>query len=108
MTVSAASSSSACTPSSTASLATTNPSGLDWNALIQALVNAKLAAATSVENKITNNEAKVSAYQNLQSLLSSLASAANPLASSNTISLSTSIFSARSADVTANGNVSAT
>jgi flagellar hook-associated protein 2 len=108
MTVSAASSSSAGTPSGTASLATTNPSGLDWNALIQAQVNAKLATATTVETKITNNEAKVSAYQNLQSLLSSLASAANPLASSNTSSLSTSIFSARSADITANGNVSAT
>ncbi len=95
------------TQTSATSLATTNPSGLDWNALIQAEVNAKLAAATTVETKITNNEAKVSAYQNLQTLLSSLASAANPLASSNTSSLSTSIFSARSADITANGNVSA-
>jgi len=116
MTVSAASSSSAGsssstatspTPTSSTSAASTNPTGVDWNALIQAQVNAKLAAATSVETKITNNEAKVSAYQNLQTLLSSLASAANPLASSNTSSLSTSIFSARSADITPNGNVSA-
>lgn len=114
MTVSApasSSSSSAPTPSATqtssGSQATTNPAGIDWNALIQAQVNAKLAAATSVETKITNNEAKVSAYQNLQTLLSSLASAANPLASSNTSSLSTSIFSARSADITPNGNVTA-
>ncbi len=92
---------------SSTSSASTDPSGVDWNALIQAQVNAKLAAASSVETKITNNEAKVSAYQNLPTLHSSQASAANPLASSNTSSLSASIFSARSADIPPNGNVSA-
>jgi flagellar hook-associated protein 2 len=75
--------------------------------LIQSQVNAKLAAATSVETSITNNEAKVTAYQSLQTLLSTLATGADPLASSNTSSLSTSIFSARSANITPNGDVSA-
>lgn len=118
MTVSGASSgtSSATTPSTTTTTtntsssptpASTNPSGIDWNALIQSQVNAKLAAATSVETSITNNEAKVTAYQSLQTLLSTLATGADPLASSNTSSLSTSIFSARSANITPNGDVSA-
>lgn len=112
MTVSSATSgtsatSTASTTSSTTSSASTNPSNVDWSALIQAQVNAKLAAATSVETKITNNQAKITAYQKLQTLLSSLATAAKPLASSNTSTLSTSIFSARTAVLSSTGSASA-
>ena len=109
MTVSSATSGTATTPpttSTTTTSASTNPSGVDWNALIQAQVSAKLAAATSVETKITNNEAKVSAYKNLQTLLSTLATGSNPLASVDSGLFSSSIFSARTANVTPNGNIS--
>jgi len=92
--------------SSSSSAASTNPSGVDWNALIQSEVDAKLAAATTVETSITNNQAKISAYQQMQTLLSSLASAALPFSTSNTSSLSDSTFSARTAAITASGNVS--
>jgi flagellar hook-associated protein 2 len=109
MTVSSATSGTASTTpttSTTTTSASTNPSGIDWNALIQAQVSAKLAAATSVETKITNNEAKVSAYQNLQTLLSTLATGSDPLASGDSGSFSSSIFSARTANITPNGNIS--
>ena len=109
MTVSSATSGTATTPpttSTTTTSASTNPSGVDWNALIQAQVSAKLAAATSVETKITNNEAKVSAYKNLQTLLSTLATGSDPLASVDSGLFSSSIFSARTANVTPNGNIS--
>jgi flagellar hook-associated protein 2 len=111
MTVSSATStgtgtSSTSTGTTTSSAASTNPSGIDWNALIQSEVNAKLAAATTVETSITNNQAKVSAYQQMQTLLSSLASAALPFSTSNTSSLSDSAFSARTAAITASGDVS--
>jgi flagellar hook-associated protein 2 len=87
--------------------ASTNPSNIDWNALIQSQVAAMLAPADTIDTKITNNQAKVSAYQNLQTLLSTLASGADPLASQDTGSATStsSIFSARRADITANGNV---
>ena len=113
MTVSSTSSGATSTTTPTVSTTTTttsastNPSGIDWNALIQAQVSAKLAAATSVETKITNNEAKVSAYQKLQTLLSTLATGSDPLASVDNGSLSSSIFSARTANITSNGSVSA-
>jgi flagellar hook-associated protein 2 len=109
MTVSSATSGAASTTpttSTTTTSASTNPSGIDWNALIQAQVSAKLAAATSVETKITNNEAKVSAYQSLQTLLSTLATGSDPLASIDSGSFSSSIFSARTANITPNGNIS--
>lgn len=98
-------SSSTSSTSSTTTPASTNPSGIDWNALIQSEVNAKLSAATSVQTSITNNQAKISAYQSLQTLLSTLATGSDPLSSSNTSSLSTSIFSARTANISPNGNV---
>src|SRR3569623_1111289 len=108
-TVSSATSGTATTPpttSTTTTSASTNPSGVDWNAHIPAQVSAKLAAATSVETKITNNEAKVSAYKNLQTLLSTLATGSDPLASVDSGLFSSSIFSARTANVTPNGNIS--
>jgi flagellar hook-associated protein 2 len=112
MTVSSATSTGTTTssPSTTGTTtsstsASTNPSGVDWNELIQSEVDAKLASATTIETSITNNEAKVSAYQQMQTLLSTLASDALPFSSSNTSTLSDSIFSARTAAISATGNV---
>ena len=99
-------SSSTTATTSTPTGATTNPSGIDWNALIQSQVAAKLAAATTVETSITSNQAKITAYQQMQTLLSTLATSALPFSSSNTSSLSSSAFSASTAAITANGDVS--
>jgi len=93
------------TTTSTTSSSSTNPSNIDWNALIQSEVNDKLSAATTIQTSITNNQAKVSAYQKMQTLLSNLATAAQPFSTSNTSSLSTSDFSASSAAITATGSV---
>ncbi|WP_315835681.1 flagellar filament capping protein FliD [Bradyrhizobium prioriisuperbiae] len=109
MTVSSATSSS--TSSSSASTVTTTgtttSTSLDWSALITAQVNAKLAAATSIQTTITANEAKITAYQQLQTLLSTLSSGLTSLNSSIVNSLATNAFASRSATITATGDVSA-
>jgi flagellar hook-associated protein 2 len=104
-----AATSSTTTPTTTTATtsASTNPSGVDWTALIQSQVNAMLAPATTIDTTITANQAKIAAYQQLQTLLGNLATAAEPLASSNTSSLSTSIFSARTATIASTGTASA-
>ena len=80
---------------------------IDWDALIQAQVNAKLAQATTIQTSITANQAKISAYQNLQTLLSTLATATTSLSNSIVNSLSTSVFGTRAATITSTGDVSA-
>ncbi|AMN39087.1 flagellar filament capping protein FliD [Rhodoplanes sp. Z2-YC6860] len=105
---SSAATSSASTSSSSSSSNTggsTSLSSIDWNALIQAGVQAKLQAATSIQTTITANQAKITAYQKMQTLLSDLQTAAEPFSTSNTSSLATSAFSARSAAITATGSV---
>ncbi|MBR1220956.1 flagellar filament capping protein FliD [Bradyrhizobium sp. U87765 SZCCT0131] len=100
-------SSTSSTTTSTTSSASTNPSGVDWNALIQSEVNAMLAPATRIQTSVTANQARISAYQQLQSLLASLSTAAQSLPSSNTTSLSSSIFSARTATIGSTGTANA-
>lgn len=106
--------SSATTTATTTSSATaTTTSGtktttsVDWDALIELQVNAKLARATTIDTKITANAAKVAAYQNLQTLLSSLATTTSALSSSIVNSLSSSTFGTRAATITTTGDVSA-
>lgn len=83
-------------------------SDIDWNALIETAVQAKLSKADSIDLKITANEAKIAAYQELQSLLSDLADAADALrAVSGTSNSATDVFLQRSAYLTANGSVDA-
>src|ERR1700741_4310667 len=91
---------STTTPSTTNNTGvSTNPSNIDWNALIQSQVEAALAPADTIESNITNNEAKISAYQSLQTLLSTLATGSDPMSTPDTGSATStsSIFSARSA-----------
>jgi flagellar hook-associated protein 2 len=110
MTVSGTSSSgSSAGTNTTASSAasTTNPSGVDWNTLIASQVDAKLAAATTINTSITANEAKVTAYQNLQTLLATLGTAADALGSTDQNELSTSAFSARTATLSSTGTTAA-
>ncbi|WGD54293.1 flagellar filament capping protein FliD [Bradyrhizobium sp. CB1650] len=114
MTSVSSSTSSASTTSSTTSSAssvtttgTTTSTSLDWSELITAAVNAKLAQATTIETTITNNEAKVSAYQTLQTDLSTLYSGLSSLATSVVNSLATNAFATRAATISSTGDVSA-
>jgi flagellar hook-associated protein 2 len=70
-------------------------------------VNAKLAQATTISTTITNNEAKISAYQTLQTDLSTLSSGLSSLATSIVNSLATNVFATRAATISSTGDVSA-
>ena len=114
MTVSSATSSttsSSTTSSSSASTVTTtgttNSTSVDWDALIEAQVEAKLVRATTISTTITANEAKITAYQGLQTNLSTLASGLQSLSTSIINSLATNVFATRSATISSTGDVSA-
>jgi flagellar hook-associated protein 2 len=104
---SAATTASTSSSSSITTTGTTTSSSIDWSALITAQVNAKLAAATTITTSITANQAKIAAYQNLQTLLGTLATGTSSLSNSIVNSLSSSAFGARSATITSTGDVSA-
>ena len=104
---STASSSSSGSTSSISTSGTSTTSTIDWSALIQAAVNAKLTQATQISTTITANQAKITAYEGLQTALSTLSSGLSTLATSVVNSLSTSVFASRSATVSATGDVSA-
>jgi flagellar hook-associated protein 2 len=100
-------SNAASSANSTSTSGTNTTSSVDWAALIAAQVNAKLAQATTIQTSMTANEAKISAYQNLQTLLSTVQTATTTLSNSIVNSLSTSVFGARAATITSTGDVSA-
>jgi len=111
MTVSSATSGTSTASSGSSSTVTTtgttNSTSVDWSALIDAEVNAKLTQATSVSTTITANEAKISAYQALQTDLSAMASGLSALSTSIVNSLTTNAFSTRAATISSTGDVSA-
>jgi len=115
MTVSSATSGTSSTASSTSSSSastvtttgTTTSTSIDWGALIDAEVNAKLVQATTISTTITANEAKVAAYQTLQTDLSTMASGLSSLATSIVNSLATNAFATRAATISSTGDVSA-
>lgn len=83
-------------------------SSIDWDALIDSAVNAKLAKTDSITTKITKNEAKITAYQKLQSLLSTVSTAAFALsAPSGSSNKSKDVFAARTAYLSTTGSTSA-
>ena len=86
---------------------TTTSTSVDWSALITAAVNAKLTQATTISTSITNNEAKVTAYQTLQTDLSTLSTGLSSLATSVVNPLATNVFATRSATISSTGDVSA-
>ncbi|UGY16217.1 flagellar filament capping protein FliD [Bradyrhizobium septentrionale] len=101
------SSSSASSASTVTTTGTTNSTSIDWDALIEAEVDAKLAAATSITTTITANQAKVTAYQSLQTELSTLATGLSSLSSSIINSIATNAFATRTATISSTGDVSA-
>jgi len=107
MTISSATSSGSSTGSTVTTTGTSNSSSIDWSALIDAAVNAKVVQATSISTTITNNQAKISAYQALQTDLTTLASGLTSLSTSIINSLATNAFSTRAATITSTGDVSA-
>ena len=113
MTVSSATSStSSSSTSSTSSdtvttTGTTTSTSVDWTELITSEVDAKLAAATTIETNLSTNEAKISAYQTLQTDLSNLASSLESLSTSIDNPLATDVFATRAATISSTGDVSA-
>lgn len=110
MTSVSSSTSSTSTTSSGVSVTTsgtTNSSSIDWTALIQSAVDAKTAQADTITTTITNNEAKITAYQTLQSDLKTLYSGLASLSTAVVNSLSTSAFATRAASISSTGDVSA-
>jgi flagellar hook-associated protein 2 len=104
--------SSSTTTAASAALATTTSgtkttTSVDWDALIEAQAAAKAEAATTIQTSITANEAKISAYQKLQTLLSSLTTDTASLSKSIVNSLSSSAYGARAATISSTGDVSA-
>ena len=86
---------------------TTNSSSIDWSALIQAAVDAKTAQADTISTTITSNEAKITAYQTLQTDLQTLYSGLSSLSTAVVNSLSSSAFATRAASISSTGDVSA-
>jgi flagellar hook-associated protein 2 len=80
---------------------------LDTDALITAAVNARNAPADRIELKVTAAEAKVSAYQELESLLLTLGDAADDLRNPASTT-ENDAFDARSVSLTATGSTEAT
>ncbi|MGY4171913.1 flagellar filament capping protein FliD [Bradyrhizobium sp. USDA 4529] len=112
MTVSSATSSTSNTTSTSSAstvttTGTTNSTSIDWDALIEAEVNAKLAAATSIATTITANQVKITAYQSLQTELSTLATGLSSLSTSIINSIATNAFATRAATISSTGDVSA-
>ncbi|MGL3209779.1 flagellar filament capping protein FliD [Bradyrhizobium sp. BR 1433] len=112
MTVSSATSSTSNTTSTSSAstvttTGTTNSTSIDWDALIEAEVNAKLAAATSITTTITANQAKITVYQSLQTELSTLATGLSSLSTSIINSIATNAFATRAATISSTGDVSA-
>jgi flagellar hook-associated protein 2 len=101
-------SSAASLLSSTYASSTTTVSSnedIDWDALVEEVVTAKLAKADTVEVKISDNEARIAAYGELQSLLSTVLEAANVLrAPSGTLDSADDVFLGRTAYVTSSGD----
>jgi len=86
---------------------TTNSTSINWDTLIESAVAAKTARATSIETKITANEARIAAYGELQDLLATLADDTEALSNSIINSLSGSTFATRAATISSTGDVSA-
>lgn len=108
-TVSSTTSTNAATTYSTSTSSTSaNSSTVDWSGLIEGMVQAKLDKADTIDATITANEAKISAYQSMQSLLQDLTTKANALSNpAGTSSASLNAFANRSGYLSANGDVTA-
>lgn len=107
-TVSSSTATSLSSYTSSTSSTSANSSTVDWSGLIEAMVEAKLERADTIDTKISDNETKVSSYQDLQTLLQDLTDKAKALSKPSGISnASLDVFAERSGYLTPNGDVSA-
>lgn len=107
-TVSSTTSTSTSSYTTSTSNTSAQSSTVDWSALIEGMVQAKLSKADTIDAQITENETKISSYQDLQGLLQDLTSKAKALSNpSGTSNASSNVFANRAAYLTANGDVTA-
>lgn len=107
--MSTVSSTAGVSTSSGASYITSTASGLDTDALIEAAVAQKTARADTIDAKVTANEAKIAAYEELQTLVAAVSDAVEGLALPAYSSLgSENSFDARSASLTASSGATVT
>lgn len=107
-TTSTSTTTTASSVSSITDAASTDIANIDWDAIIEAAYEAKLSRADTLETKVTENEAKISAYEEAQSLLADLTEAAQALrAPTGTIDSADDVFLSRTAYLTGNGGVTA-
>jgi flagellar hook-associated protein 2 len=92
-------SSTSSTSSSSSTSWSTDVSNYDWSALIEAQVDDVLATEDTIETKISDNESKISAYEELQDLLSDFADAVETLSNPES-STAEDAFDARTATIT--------
>ncbi|MBO0346560.1 flagellar filament capping protein FliD [Roseibium limicola] len=99
----------ASTYSYTSSSSSSNSSSnIDWSGLIEAAVAQKTTAATTIDLKVENNEAKIAAYEEMQSLMQGIMDAAGTIrGTANSLTAKDDAFSLREAYLTGYGNVSA-
>lgn len=112
MTTTTDSTSTTTTTTTTSSSSTystlSSSSEIDWDALIEAAVAVKTEAADSIDVKIEENEVKIAAYEEMQSLLQDLVSAADTIrGTADSLLEEDDVFSLREAYLTANGDVDA-
>jgi len=103
-------SSTTSTTSYTSSTSSTSASSstVDWDGLVEAMVQTKLDKADAIDTKITENETKISSYQELQTLLQDVTTAAQALSQpSGTSNADLDVFAERAGYLTANGDVTA-
>jgi flagellar hook-associated protein 2 len=83
-------------------------SGFDTSALIEAAVNAKLEAATTLETQVEENETTIAAYEEMQGYLSDLMDALDTLRNASGSTSTESVFDSRAAYLTASDGTDAT
>lgn len=94
------------TTTSTTDYASSDVSNIDWDAIIEAAYQAKLARADTLDTKITANQTKIAAYEEAQTLLTTLLDSVEALrAPSGTIDSADDVFLSRTAYLTATGDV---
>jgi flagellar hook-associated protein 2 len=97
-TVSSTTSTTAASTGYSALSSSSSGTGIDYSALIEAKVQARLVRADRVDAKITANEAKITAYGDLQDLLQTVNSALDGLRNRSTATgASSNLFGQRSA-----------
>jgi len=108
-TVSSTTSTTAASTGYSALSSSSSGTGIDYSALIEAKVQARLVRADRIDAKITANEAKITAYGDLQDLLQTVNSSLDGLRNRSTATgASSNLFGQRSAYISDEDSFTAT